>query len=106
MRNDGFLYSGIPASAPKREAKTRKTIAEDRRDARIVLTPAGDIVMEVLQREIDLLSTIDYLNIEQMMSDEHFKAEMMARKKTVERLKVVKTTLSNLLKEPTDGPKA
>jgi hypothetical protein len=103
-RDDSLLYSGIGGStrtsvSAENRAKAKEQKLQEKQDKRIKLAPAAEIVVAEIQKEIDALRTIDYLNIEDMLNDEHFKAEMMSRKKTIEKLNGVQSRLKNLLRE-------
>jgi hypothetical protein len=100
-RDDSLLYSGA-TSASFTSSKTNKVLAEvkeSKRENRIKLSPVSELVMGEFDKEIEKLQNIDYVNIEQMMLDEHFKAEMMARKKTIEKLREIKGRLQNILRK-------
>jgi len=104
MRNDAVLYTGVTsasfASVKDRELKAKKKeLKEEKIEKRIKLSPVSELVTAEIQKEIEKLRNIDYLNIESMITDEHFRSEMMARKKTIEKLTDVQTRLTNILRE-------
>lgn len=104
MRNDAVLYTGATsasfASAKDRElTKKKKEAKEEKIEKRIKLSPVSEIVNAEIQKEIEKMRNIDYLNIESMITDEHFRSEMMARKKTIEKLTDVQLRLNNILRE-------
>lgn len=100
-RNDSTLYTGSSsASFGSKEQPVRTEKREEKHEKRLKLAPAGEVVKAEFQKEIDKLRNIDFLNIEEMLTDEHFKAEMMARKKTIEKLQAIQNRLKIILKAP------
>lgn len=99
-RNDSLLYTGGSSAVHKEQRDEPKKIKAVNRKK---LLPAAEIVGAEFDKEISELRNIDYLNIESMISDEHFKAELMSRKKTIERLTNIKNRLNNLLRDNKDG---
>ena len=103
-RDDSILYSGGSSASfasdksKEREAKERER-KQEALDKRQKLLPSEEIVMSEIDKQIAEVQNIDYLNVEQMLEDEHFKAELMARKKLIEKLKALKITLSNALRD-------
>jgi len=98
-RNDGMLITGASSAS---FAKQRVEAKEIKSAQRKKLLPAAEILSAEFDKEIEEISSIDYLNVEAMFSDEHLKAELMARKKTIERLKAIKLRLNNLLRDNKD----
>lgn len=96
-RDDSSLYTGATS------ASNREQVIREKRDKSIEkranLLPAGEIVKAELQKEIDAVRNIEYLDIESMLTDEHFKSELMARKKFLERLIALKNKFDNLLRD-------
>lgn len=96
-RDDSLLYTGATS------ASNREQVIREKRDKSIEkranLLPAGEIVKAELQKEIDAVRNIEYLDIESMLTDEHFKSELMARKKFLERLIALKNKFDNLLRD-------
>ena len=104
MKNIGLPYTGTSSTSfgshRAEQVERKQEVAKDERaDTRAKLLPAGDIISQEIQKEIDEITNINFLNIEQMLTDEHFKAELMARKKTIERLEAVKSRIANLLRD-------
>lgn len=99
MRDDSFMYSGSNSTsfAARRPNPLVEKIKEDKKTKKNLLNKSTEIIIEFFDKEIANLQNIDYLNIESMLTDEHFKAEMMARKKTLEKLKDIKTKLSRIM---------
>lgn len=99
MRDDSSLYSGM-TSVSFASVKTNPVIEkakEDKKEKKVKLSDASQIIVDFFDKEITNLQNIDYLKIEEMLTDEHFKAEMMARKKTVEKLKDIRGRISRIM---------
>lgn len=103
-RDDSVLYTGASSasfSSPRQialEAKRneQKVKAESTRRK---LSESAELALEEIQKEIDEVSNINFLEIEGMLTDEHFRAEMMARKKLVEKLTSIKMRINNKLRD-------
>lgn len=106
MRDDSALYTGASSASlsPTKEQPLRKAQREDKIEKRSALAPFADIVATEIQKEIEKLRNIDYVEVESMIDDAQFRAEMMARKKTIEKLQGVQMRLNNILRQ--DGRKA
>lgn len=96
-RDDSLLNTG--ATSVSKAKTAREETREQNKRKRYNLLPAGEIVRAEIQKEIDAIQNIDYLNIEKMLTEGQLRAELMARKKTIERLKAVMTRLDNLLRD-------
>jgi hypothetical protein len=100
MRNDGSLYSGITSSSFGVVKEKRQTVQEQKLEKRTRLNPVVEILKAEFAKEYETLSRIDYLKVEEMLTDNDLRAELMARKKTLERLKAIETRINNILREP------
>lgn len=103
-RDDSILYSGASSAAfasPKSEevAKKREETAQEKHESKLKITPVAELIEGFIQDQLDEVQNIDFLNIEQMLTDENFRAEMMARKKYVQYLKELKNKMANILRE-------
>lgn len=105
VRDDSILYTGSSSASfsSVQEQKRRSESRERSIEKRAALLPAGEIVKAELQKEIDMVRSIDYLDIESMLTDEHFRAELMARKKFLERLIALKNRFDTLLRDNKHG---
>lgn len=105
VRDDSMLYAGSSSASfsSVKEQKLRSEKREQSIEKRAVLLPAGELVKAELQKEIDMVRNIDYLAIDSMMSDENFRAEMMARKKFLQRLIALKNRFDTLLRDNKHG---
>lgn len=105
IRDDSILYTGFSSASlsTAKEQKQRKERREKNVEKRSALLPAGEIVKAEIQKEIDMVKNIDYLNVESMLNDEHFRAEIMARKKFLERLIALKNRFDTLLRDNKHG---
>lgn len=101
MRSDSILNTGSSSASfgSVREQQVRAEKREEKIEKRAALLPAGEIVKAEIQKEIDEISNINYLEIESMLTDEHFKSELMARKKLVEKLVALRNRFDNLLRD-------
>jgi len=104
MSNDNVLNTGTTSStfAPK---PTRSVTERKEADAekRAKLLPAADVVFAEIEKQITQMSTVEFMNLEEMLNDEHFRAELMARKKYVEYLKKLQIKMNNILRERPAG---
>jgi hypothetical protein len=100
-RDDSVLNTGATSASfgSTQEQKIRTELRDEKIEKRAKLKPAGEIVLAELQKDIDEAQNINYLNIEQMLTEEHFKSELMARKKYLEKLIELKNRFNNLLRE-------
>jgi hypothetical protein len=103
-RDDSILNTGSSSASfgTTQEQKIRVDKREQKIEKRAGLLPAGEIVRAEIQKEIDEVRSIDYLNIESMLTDEHFKSEMMARKKFLEKLIALQNRFDNILRSHDD----
>ena len=101
MRSDSVLNTGASSASfgSVKEQQIRIDKREEKIEKRAAPTPAGEVVKAEIQKDIDQISNIDYLEVESMLTDEHFRAEMMARKKTKEYLVNLRNRLDNLLRD-------
>lgn len=107
-RDDSNLYTGATSASLNPQAatevrKARVDMKTEKSRQRNDLLPAAEIVTKMIDDEIAEVSNINYLEIEKMLNDEHFKSEMMSRKKYVEKLKDFKTRVSNTLRDNKDS---
>jgi len=102
MRTDEILNTGATSASfgSVKAQKVREQLTEQKVERRNALRPSGEIVLGEIQKEIDEVRNIDYLNIEAMLTDEHVRSELMARKKYVEALVRLKNRFDNLLRDP------
>lgn len=104
-RNDSILHTGAASTSfgSVKEQKIRAEKREQNIEKRAALLPAGEIVKAELEKEIAAVKSIDYLKVEEMLTDENFRAEMMARKKFLERLIALKNRFDTLLRDNKHG---
>lgn len=102
MRSDSLLNTGQTSAsfAPKVDP-TREKRREELKERRVKLTPAGEIVNEEVQKQIDMLLTGTYQD-EDKMTDAQFRAERRGRRLAVERLRSFQMRLNMILRERTE----
>lgn len=104
-RDDSILNTGATSASfgstqeQKLQAKKRMEMRDEKVELRAKLKPAGEIVRAEIQKDIDEAQKIDYLNIEEILSDEHLKSELMARKRYMQKLIELRNRFDNLLRE-------
>lgn len=100
-RDDSLLNTGASSASfgSVKEQQLRTDRREKSVETRAALLPAGEIVKAELQREIDKARNIDYLQVDQMLTDENFRAELMARKKYLQCLIALQGRFSTLLRD-------
>lgn len=103
-RDDSILSTGASSASfasPKAEQveEKRKEIQETKKEERQKLTPVIELLTDFVQAEINEVQNINFLNVEEMLTDEHFKSEMMARKKYVAHLTALKNKMANIMRE-------
>ncbi len=104
-RNDSILNTGMTsasfASPKEKELKQkRKEEQEEKQRKKLTLQPSADIVLDLITKHRDKVKSIEEFEVEQMVSDEHFKSEVMARKKFVQFLNLFEQEIKIALKEP------
>jgi len=93
-RNHSLLYTAASsASFPK-----KKAVAEEEKQKREQLLPAGEIVRDTIQKQVTKLMYGPYVD-EEKMSDVQFRVERRARKLAVASLIEVQIELSNILRD-------
>ena len=102
MRTDEILNTGSTSASfgSVKAQKVREQLTEQKVERRNALRPSGEIVLSELQKDIDEATNINYLEVESMLTDEHFRAELMARKKYLQKLIELKNRFNNLLRDP------
>lgn len=103
-RDDSGLYTGATSASftsPKaEEVKARaETAKEQRRETQHKLKPSATVVLELIQQHKDRVKSIEEFAVETMVSDEHFKSEVMARKKFYQFLNMFEQQIKIALKE-------
>lgn len=85
-RNDGILYTGATSasfSSPKeQELKSKQEVAkQERLDTQHKLKPAAEPVLALIEKHKAKVKSIEEFAVEDMITNEHFQSEVMARKK-------------------------
>jgi len=94
------MHSASFASRKTQELnKAREDQRQEKREKRLKLTPAGDIVAAQFKKEVDLLIYSPYPD-EDKMSDEQFRTERRARRLAVASLLAIQNRINILLKAP------
>lgn len=102
-RNDSFLNTGM-SSASFAKTKEKMTEKQETRNAkRILLEPAGEILMAQFKNEIHQIINSPYED-EEKMSDEQFRAERRARRLTVQSLLTIQRRVAIIMRKPQDEP--
>lgn len=107
-RDDSILHTGATSASfasPKEvEVKAKQAEAkEKRREVGHKLKPAGEVVLGLIANQKDKIKSIEEFGVEDMVTEEHFKSEVMARKKFYQYLLTFEQEIKNKLKEPSDG---
>jgi len=82
--------------AQAQEAKKRENA-----DKRAKLLPSGDIVSAEIQKEIDELRVIDFVQVKAAIAvgNNALEIEILANEKAIEKLNQLKTRLTNMLRD-------
>lgn len=85
-RDDSVLYSGATSASfksPKAQEveDKQKQAQEERKEKKLKLKPAAEPVLELIEKHKKKVKSIEEFAIEDMITEEHFKSEVMARKK-------------------------
>lgn len=98
-RDDSALYSGITSAsfASKTETEIKKRRAESKDEQR--LKKPGDAILEIIAKHKDKITHIMEFAVEDMQTEEHFNAEVMARKKFYKFLTTFEAQVRVALKE-------
>lgn len=103
-RDDSGLYSGA-SSASFGQTKVqpiRREKKEEKLEKRVALSPASELVMQELDREIAELKSIDYTNVNTLITSgipHALEIDLLSSEKTIDKLKAVKIRLQNILRE-------
>jgi hypothetical protein len=103
-RNDSLLYTGASSASfgSSKQQAIRKEISEEKIEKRVKLSPASELVMQELDKEIAALSVTDYKVIKAIIETgvpHALEIDMVSNGKTIEHLKAVKIRLQNILRE-------
>lgn len=103
-RDDSLLYTGASSASfttPKsEEIKDKRDLKkQERKDAQHKLKPSAEVVLGLIERHKDKVKSIEEFAVEDMVSDEHFKSEVMARKKFYQFLMQFEQEIKIALKE-------
>lgn len=101
MRDDSVLYTGANSASlsVEKEQPVRREAHQEKQEKRAKLLPAAQLVMDAIDKEKVRVRDIRELDVENMFADEHFKAELMARKKYITYLENLKNHMENVLRE-------
>lgn len=100
-RDDSMLYSGITSSSPTTN-RVREEAKEDKREKRAQLLPAGQVIQEAIQKEIEKLSRIDHrITKTLVLTPNALEIEMLSNAKAVDHLIAVQNRISLILRKPT-----
>lgn len=103
-RDDSSLYSGA-SSASFGQAKVqpiRREKKEQKLEKRVALSPASELVMQELDKEIAKYMVKDYTVIKSLIASgipNALEIDELSNAKTIEDLRVVKIRLQNILRE-------
>lgn len=99
MQSD--LYTGANSGSFNnyRATKLKKELAEEKEVKRGKLTPAYELIHEALSREIDKVQSIEFLLVDPLTTDDELKSELIARRKYIQYLRLLDSSLKNVLKE-------
>ena len=100
MNSTSDLYTGSN-SGSFGNAKTgqRQEIVKVKRENKSQLTPAYDLVAEIIEVEIKNVRSLDSLLVDSYTPEEQLRTELIARKRYLEYLKALKATLANQMRE-------
>lgn len=96
-RNDSILYSGATSASFAKEVKDEQT----KKQKKTVLSPASELVMSELQKEIDSFLKQDFAKLEVLINAGNKTAvdvEILSNKKAMEKLISVKNRLSVIMR--------
>ena len=96
--DSGLLYTGANSASFAVRTNPVKEKKEDNKRKHQELKPAGQIVIDEINKELTDLMFGPYPN-EDSMTDEEFRVERRARRLTVEKITVIKTRLTNILRK-------
>lgn len=99
-RNDSILYSGTNGitGSPK-VLKQRDEIKTVSKEVSSQLRPALELVTELITAEQDKVRNIEYFDVDDMIINDQFKNELMARKKYIHYLKGLQKLVDKAFKE-------
>lgn len=103
-RDDGLLYSGASsaafASPVEQEVKDKADLRkQDKLDKQNRLKPVADDILALINKHRDKVKSIEEFMVEEMITDEHFKSEVMARKKFMQFLGQFEREIKIVLKD-------
>jgi hypothetical protein len=103
-RNDGGLYTGASSASfgSSKEQVIRKEKSDEKAEKRIKLTPASELVMQEIDKEIAVLGKINFESVKSVIASgipNALEIDMVSNGKTIEHLKAVKIRLQNILRE-------
>ena len=98
MRNDSVLYTGMTSASTRKVADHKKQLKEKKNEERIALLPAGDVVLDLLDKEIASLPSRVYELINFEDSETHIKSKLMALRMYESELSALKRRVVSTLK--------
>lgn len=99
MNSDMYTGSNSGSFNNYRATKLKKELAEDKERKKAQLTPAYQIVHELVEKEIANVQSIEYLLVDIQTPDEMLKAELVARRRYIAYLKAFESVLKKTLRE-------
>lgn len=99
MQSD--LYTGANSGSFRnyRATKLKKKVSEDKELKKGKLTPAYELIHEAIDREIKKVQSVEFLMVESTTVNDDLKAELVARRKYIQYLRLLDSGIKNILKE-------
>lgn len=100
MPNTGDLYTGTNSgSFGNARTKQRAEIVAEKRERKAFLTPAYEIVKDIIDAESAKIKDIEYLYVDGYIPEETLNVELVARRKYLKFLKGLDAQMKQSLKE-------
>lgn len=98
-RNDSILNTGISSASSNAVAKKRVEALEKRKEAKVKISPAYDVVKPILDAELKKARDVETVHLDVNSSEATYKAVDLARRMNIAFIKSVGTQIKTALKE-------
>lgn len=98
-RDDSSLYSGITSVSAGVVREKRAEVKQDSKEVMSKLKPALELITKLIDKEKSKIRNIEYFDVENIVLDEVYKAELMARKKYMGYLSKLQVRVDKAFKE-------
>jgi hypothetical protein len=109
-RDDSLLYTGSSSSSFAK-AKLQPVVEEKKQDSQrkraiLIADDAGEIIIDILQREIDKYKNIEFANIKEILATgipNALEIDMLSTDKTIDSLKSAQYIIKNIMRNNKNG---